>query len=103
MRSSNSLKGKVEIKNCLLLLSFLLLLFLLLNTLEHLLNRRDCETVAATAAADAVCAGAGVGADGDATMCGDKSFDPAAAAPFSTTNTTLQNVFFFGFPRVSLQ
>lgn len=59
--------------------------------------------MAATAAADAVCAGAGVGADGDATMCGDKSFDPAAAAPFSTTNTTLQNVFFFGFPRVSLQ
>lgn len=45
------------------------------------------------AAADAVCAG--VGADGDVAMCGDNSFDPAAAAPFSTTDSTLQNVFLF--------
>lgn len=51
--------------------------------------------MAAIAAADVVCADAGVGADGDVTMCGDNNFDPAAAAPFSTIDTTLQNVFLF--------
>lgn len=52
----------------------------------NLLNRRDCETAAATAAVDA--ASACVSADGDAAAGDGKSFDPAAVAPFSTSSST---------------
>jgi len=75
---------------------------LLLLDWVNLLNRRDYET-AATAAVDAVCVrvrvcvNAGVDAcvGADAAVCDDKSSDPAAVAPFSTTNSTLMFVFFF--------
>jgi len=68
---------------------------------KNLLNRKDYETVAATAAVDAVrvsayeCVDAGVGAD--AATCDGKSSDPAAVAPFSTTSSTLMFLFCFIF------
>lgn len=75
----------------------------MLGDMENLLNRRDYETVASTAAVDAGCVRECVNAGADAAACDDKSSDPAAAAPFSATNSTLTLYCFLLSAQVQIQ